>query len=350
MIINTDGVSRGSEHLDLALKDLQIIVNKLTNAKSISPVSCPYFDTVISQASGFRSNCESALNDCNTFIEDVTKDDELIDSILGVTSEESENNQEINIPSGYDMRVKQSGSLLGEKDNYSTTVMGLKEGYLVKMLDAGDESDEYALVICYRGDGQTGYIGYAPKKCLEETGQKNNVSFYVDEGDRGFAKTNDTKVRVREAPNGNVYNTVPLGTYVKLIGCVPAPDFTNENSWYLVTYKNAGGHIKTGFVRDDKLTFFDDEESMKEDYLKNNTKAVVRGNNVYFRSSGEIKSNNIIGQFNMDDEVRVLGENDEWYYVNYNGTKGYISKKFSIKQTPSTDIPPELNKYRFGEN
>ena len=120
MIINTDGVSRGSEHLDLALKDLQIIVNKLTNAKSISPVSCPYFDTVISQASGFRSNCESTLNDCNTFIENVTKDD--LSPIVSVLDKVNMNKLEQSIEINKDKDIVDIVFILGSNSGIKLTV------------------------------------------------------------------------------------------------------------------------------------------------------------------------------------------------------------------------------------
>jgi len=347
MTINTDSVTNGLEYLDLALSELKKGLTNITNGKSACPYNVPYQE-VIEQVEYLIKMCTDAINVSNNFNDQVILDDKSIDYLLNPEGE-IDNIEESPYPKGYDMVVINGGSLLGEKGNPNVRVMSVKEGYLVKVLDTLSEDDQYALVLCYRKDGKEAHVGYINKNCLEKTGNDDNLGFTIHESS-GFARVKKSGVRVRDTPNGEVLTKAPEGTYVHVLGFTDTPDFDNEKTWYIVSYRNKKGNVETGFMDEEMLDWYDSEEEMRNAYSKENTRAVVTGNKVNFRTSPYTDNkDNIICELGKNTEVVVIDETDKWFHIRYNGDEGYVSKQFSEKME-SNDIPRELKDYTFQEN
>ena len=55
---------------------------------------------------------------------------------------------------------------------------------------------------------------------------------------------------------------------------------------------------------------------------------VITGNGVNFRNIPSTSGSTVICQFNAGTTVKVINNVTGWYYVEYNGTLGYVSAQY----------------------
>lgn len=127
-----------------------------------------------------------------------------------------------------------------------------------------------------------------------------------------------SSLRLREAPStsSRTLDYAPQGDYVIIYG--------KSGSWYQVSY-----NLTTGYMH----------ESYLSTYSRRNVElgyASVNANRVNVRS-GPSTSYSSLARANQDDQVYIIGFNNQWYKVIYNSHIGYIRSDY----LNLTEIPYE---------
>jgi uncharacterized protein YgiM (DUF1202 family) len=157
------------------------------------------------------------------------------------------------------------------------------------------------------------YVTYDGKSGFVDGSYLTTASSSEDDDDddtgSGETKTVSTNLNLRSSAkiaDGNVITVIPKGGQVTII--------SESGGWYKVKYGSKTGYVKDGYFTDSTSS--------------TGTKRIVDAN-LRLRSSAKITSGNIILTIPKGSTVTVLKTvNDDWYYVQYDGTKGYVKSGY----------------------
>lgn len=135
--------------------------------------------------------------------------------------------------------------------------------------------------------------------------------------DMGQATGSNVNVREAAGTSAAVLGQISSGSEYQVTG--------KRGSWYQISYNGQNGFVSSDYFQ---LT---------------ETDGTVTGSGVNIRAEATTSSN-ILGSVNTGDNLKVLGQVDNWYQVEYNGQKAYISKDYvsgdmlsSVKVIGNTD-------------
>lgn len=155
----------------------------------------------------------------------------------------------------------------------------------------------------------------------------------------------DSKIYILPLINANVLQNIKAGEMVKTI--------TMTNGWVYVETDEVMGWIRksnledSSVVSDDVSKVEDNKESEKKEELNkeetNGDQSItskvmyINTSSVYMRK-GPGTTYEVVDTFVLNNTVKVVAENGDWYKVEVNGTTGYIAKRLlSATQTETTD-------------
>ena len=238
------------------------------------------------------------------------------------------------INSGIRLRLEPSSD-----SEYIMTTLGGVAASLVGI------SDDYALVKYTDYAKDHTRLGYVP--CDSISLFSSDVS-PIASLDTCYVRFNKDGARIRnemdENPNArNILINSKKGDYAKVLGVVSSSDLEKED-WYIVTYENFIGymHGRNGeFISKEEMqTILDTEERLIK----------INGTNVNFRKTPS-KGNNVIMTLNKNDIVKVIAADSDWYYVEFNGVQGYLSKELTCIEEYTDKITPKgLEHLHFVQN
>lgn len=117
----------------------------------------------------------------------------------------------------------------------------------------------------------------------------------AEESTKGVVIAKDVNVRSGADTTASVIATLSLGEYVQIID--------SEDDWYLIQLSNGN----QGWVYNDLVVpMYDNKDLMK--------KGIVNGNGVNVRELPNVNAN-VIKSLNKGSEVKLVGENAEWYEI-----------------------------------
>lgn len=181
-----------------------------------------------------------------------------------------------------------------------TVIATIPKGETVQLVG---KSTKYSGWYYINYDGKSGFVDGS----FLTTGSSGDDDDDDDTGS-GETRTVSTNLNLRSSPkiaDGNVLTVISKGDQVTII--------SESNGWYKVRYGSRTGYVKDGYFTGSSST---------------GTKRIVDAN-LRLRSSAKINNSNIILTIPRGSTVYVLRSvNDEWYYVQYDGTKGYVKSGY----------------------
>lgn len=154
----------------------------------------------------------------------------------------------------------------------------------------------------------------------------------------GTITGSDVRMRSGAGTDSKILGTYPKGTKMEVTGV--------KGSWYAVSYNGQKGYVSSDFI---KLSSASDSSSKADDSSKKKTddsskttgkSGAIIGTSVRMRS-GPGTNYDILGTYSNGVSLKVLGSENGWYKVSYNGKTGYIKADYvrvsPEKTTTSTD-------------
>lgn len=130
------------------------------------------------------------------------------------------------------------------------------------------------------------------------------ITVLAEAGGTGTVTSNCLNVRKEASFDSEVQDTVVRGTSVLIID-------TPNNEWYQVYYNGSTGYMAAEYLAVNKTA--------QEEYGTIN----VKDGNVFLKA-GASGSSAIIKKLNGGATLRILGVDDNWYYVEYGEQLGYV--------------------------
>ncbi|PRT13916.1 mannosyl-glycoprotein endo-beta-N-acetylglucosamidase [Bacillus toyonensis] len=213
--------------------------------------------------------------------------------------------------------------------NTSSSVLGnLKNGEKVTVLG---KANGWAK-ISYQG--KEGYVSLEFVK-LEAGKQEEKPAENITNGTQEVGTINATSLRVRSAANTSsaVLGNLKNGEKVTVLG--------KANGWAKINYQGKEGYVSLEFV---KLEAGKQEEKPAED-ITNGTQEVgtINATSLRVRSAANTSSS-VLGTLKNGEKVTVLGKENGWAKINYQGKEGYVSLEFvkleagKQEEKPAEDI------------
>ncbi len=226
-----------------------------------------------------------------------------------------------------------------EASTDSESILKLKNGVEVEVL--GEEGDWYKI----KYNDYTGYIKKDYAKLNETTNQneetnENNIDKKDDETKttkttiEGNLMTlgSNAKIRILPSINTNVLEVAKAGDKLQII--------SKTNHWYFVQteeiagwiYYDENAEIIEEAVEEEKEETVQEEVEEKQEEEKEETTSTfesvimyVNANSIYLREGPSTETDAITSLIRNTD-VKVIGEENGWYKVEYDGKIGYIRK------------------------
>lgn len=150
----------------------------------------------------------------------------------------------------------------------------------------------------------------APEPKPDVDSKLENVNTYPD-GIYGVTDTGNDQLSIRETPNGEDIGDIPTGSRIEISG---KSSVSNE-IWYKVSYDGITGWSNGSYIE-----------------LLNLIESVSDGHDLNVRTAPDSTNDNIIGKVSNGEQLTgLLDKNNklirkaEWYQVNFNGEKAWIS-------------------------
>ena len=131
--------------------------------------------------------------------------------------------------------------------------------------------------------------------------------------------------RTGNSTNYNILGKIPTGTIVNVLG--------QNNGWYKVKYNGQLGWVSGNYTTG--IKFGSSSETIKEPITNQSTSKIKSTTRIqssigwlHFRT-GNSTSYNILAKIPTGTIVNVLGQNNGWYKVEYNGQTGWISGNYT---------------------
>ncbi|HDR7498594.1 TPA: SH3 domain-containing protein [Bacillus toyonensis] len=197
--------------------------------------------------------------------------------------------------------------------NTSSSVLGnLKNGEKVTVLG---KANGWAKI---NYQGKEGYVSLEFVK-LEAGKQEEKPAENITNGTQEVGTINATSLRVRSAANTSspVLGNLKNGEKVTVLG--------KANGWAKISYQGKEGYVSLEFV---KLEAGKQEEKPAEN-ITNGTQEVgtINATSLRVRSAANTSST-ILGTLKNGEKVTILGKENGWAKINYQGKEGYVSLEF----------------------
>lgn len=209
----------------------------------------------------------------------------------------------------------------------------IPEGTVVSCTGKAAKTSGGAVWYQVKYNGTTGWIyseyakKYSSSSSSETSDSQSNstvVKTYEIDGEYVKIVGGNVNIRSKAGTSYKSVGTMPKGSYGTCLG-VAAKD-TRGVVWYKVEYKGTTGWVSSRYskVTDSK----DSDSSGSSDSVK------VVGGDVTIRSKAN-KTSKKLGYISEGKVATYLGKTStdsrgvQWYYISYNGTKGWISSMYS---------------------
>lgn len=193
----------------------------------------------------------------------------------------------------------------------------------VKMNVLGSENGWYK--VSY--NGKTGYI-------IAQYFRVDPESSTTTDGEITGSNVN---MRLGPGTNYGIVANYSKGTKLKISG--------SNGNWYEVSVNGKYGYISKDYV---KVSSSEEKtESVPTPSQSMNETGIICGSNVRMRG-GPGTNYAIVGYYNNGTKMSITGKTGNWYAVNYNGTKGYVSSdyiKISSTSTQASQIIATAKEY-----
>ncbi|PEN31721.1 peptidase M23 [Bacillus toyonensis] len=193
--------------------------------------------------------------------------------------------------------------------NTSSAIMGrVYEGEVLQVI--GEENSWLKV-------NHNGKIGYVSSEFIS----KNGVLAKTNIGKSRSKIVTANVLRVRTQPNTSsaIMGRVYEGKVLQVIG--------EDNGWLKINHNGKVGYVSSQFVKDSGSNGGDNNNGKfqvaSEDYKVNVSSLRVR--------TGPSTSHTILGSMYKGQVVRVTGEVQNWFKINYKGQDAYISKDYISK-------------------
>lgn len=172
-------------------------------------------------------------------------------------------------------------------------------------------------------------LNYTPVSSVPATPDSIEYNWLSDDSYLGFGYVN-TKDDLLNLRSGQSYDSkilgrIPYGEEISILN-----DF---GEWYDIIYHGIYGYVRKEFV---KTSYSDDNYNESSEYTADYEEPadaiaegeVVTDNDILNLRSGASYDNSVLLKIPNHSIIKILSELDEWYYVWYNGTYGYVRKEF----------------------
>ena len=136
----------------------------------------------------------------------------------------------------------------------------------------------------------------------------------------GTITGSDVRMRSGAGTSSSIIGTYPKGTQMTVTGV--------NGNWYAVSYNGQNGYVSSDFM---SLTSGSSSAPQTETANNNNASSgktgSIIGTSVRMRS-GPGTSYSVLGTYSNGVKLTVLGSENGWYKVSYNGKTGYIYSSY----------------------
>ena len=169
-----------------------------------------------------------------------------------------------------------------------------------------------------------GIEGYASADYLSAS-ESVNASFGT-----GTVTGSDVRMRSGASTSSSIIGTYPKGTQMTVTGI--------SGNWYAVSYDGKTGYVSSDYMSIGSAPAAATDPAPAPAASNNDTNSgktgSVIGTSVRMRS-GPSTDYDILGTYSNGVNVNVLGSENGWYKVSYNGKTGYIKADY-VRVTPET--------------
>ena len=235
------------------------------------------------------------------------------------------------------LRITDSVNLRSKPLTSSTIYTSIPAGKIVSCTGTAAKTSGGSVWYQVKYNGTTGWIysGYAEKYSSSSSSsgssdsQSNSTVVKTYEIDGKYVKIvgGSVNIRSKAGTSYKIVGTMPSGAYGTCQG-VAAKD-TRGVVWYKVKYDGVTGWVSSRYS---KVTNSKDSSSSSS-----SDKVKVVGGDVTIRSKAD-KTSTKLGYISEGKVATYLGKTStdsrgvQWYYISYNGTKGWISSMYSRLQ------------------
>ncbi len=233
------------------------------------------------------------------------------------------------------LRITSAVNLRAKPLTSSTIYTSIPAGKIVSCTGTAAKTSGGSVWYQVKYNGTTGWIysAYAEKYSSSSSGSSDSQS------DSTVVKTYDIDGKYVKIVGGSVNIRSNAGTSYKIVGSMPSGAYgtclgtaakdTRGVVWYKVKYNGVTGWVSSRYS---KVTNSKDSSSgSSSDSVK------VVGGDVTIRAKAD-KTSTKLGYISEGKVATYLGKTStdsrgvQWYYISYNGTKGWISSMYSRLQ------------------
>lgn len=232
------------------------------------------------------------------------------------------------------LRITDSVNLRAKPLTSSTIYTSIPAGTIVSCTGTAAKTSGGSVWYQVKYNGTTGWIysAYAEKyssSSSDSSSQSNStvVSTYDIDGKYVKVVGGSVNIRSKAGTSYKVVGSMPSGAYGTCLGT--AAKDTRGVVWYKVKYNGVTGWVSSRYS---KITNSKDSSSgSSSDSVK------VVGGDVTIRAKAD-KTSTKLGYISEGKVATYLGKTStdsrgvQWYYISYNGTKGWISSMYSRLQ------------------
>ena len=231
------------------------------------------------------------------------------------------------------LRITSAVNLRAKPLTSSTIYTSIPAGKIVSCTGTAAKTSGGSVWYQVKYNGTTGWIysAYAEKYSESSSGSSDSQS------DSTVVKTYDIDGKYVKVVGGSVNIRSKAGTSYKVVGSMPSGAYgtclgtaakdTRGVVWYKVKYNGVTGWVSSRYS---KVT--DSKDSSSSGGSKDSVKVV--GGDVTIRAKAN-KTSAKLGYISEGKVATYLGKTStdsrgvQWYYISYNGTKGWISSMYS---------------------
>ncbi len=145
-------------------------------------------------------------------------------------------------------------------------------------------------------------------------------------------------LNVRRTPSGDVLDQLQSGSQVYILGQV--------GDWYKIKYNGNEAYVHKNYI--DSSDGSKSSEPKKEN--KSNDSSFTGYVNACALNVRSGPWGSIVGTLEKGEEVKVVGKEGDWYIIDYNGTKQYVSAKYIYNSKIAGDNGDNSSNYENATN
>ncbi|WP_255258188.1 SH3 domain-containing protein, partial [Bacillus sp. AFS018417] len=197
----------------------------------------------------------------------------------------------------------------------NSTILGnLKQGEKITVL--GKENGWAKIAY----NGKEGYVSLEFVKLEEKPAEKPPENIVTGTQETGTVTATNLRVRSAANTNSTILGNLKQGEKITVLG--------KENGWAKIAYNGKEGYVSLEFVKLEGKPAEKPAEKPPENIVTGTQEiGTVTATSLRVRSAANTSST-ILGNLKQGEKVTILGKENGWAKIAYNGKEGYVSLEF----------------------